>query len=170
MMTEAVLLKIGYIVGAVIVYGLLRWRIMAVTHEFRVQVGCEADRLAASEGVPANMQQVLKGWADRMYRPATPWLIVLGMLIVVLTPYRRLARNYEAMMGLLSSEIREDMARLNGRLVFAAVTTSPLASLATFLILVVGLIVRRSVESLKRQIEALIGAYPPAFARAPLGA
>ncbi|MXW91811.1 MAG: hypothetical protein F4114_18105 [Rhodospirillaceae bacterium] len=169
-MTEAVLLKIGYIVGAVIVYGLLRWRIMAVTHEFRVRAGCDTDRLVAGGGIPADMQRALQGWADRMYQPTTPWLIVLGMLIAVLMPYQQLGRKYDAMMRSLPSEIREEVARLNVRLVFAAVTTSPLASLATFLILVVGLIVRRSVESLKRQIEALVGAYPLAFARAPLGA
>lgn len=163
-MTEAVLLKIGYIVAAVVGYGLLRWRIMVATHEFRVRAGCDADRLAAGEDVPEKMQRALRGWADRLYRPTTPWLIVLGML-VVLIPYGQLGREHDAMMRSLPSEIRGEAARLYARLVFAAVTTSPLASLATMLILAVGLIVWSSVESLKRRIEAIAGAYRPTYAK-----
>ncbi len=164
-MTDAVLLKVGYIVAAVVVYGLLRWRIMKATHEFRVRAGCDADRLAAGEDVPEKMQRALRGWADRMYRPATPWLIVLGMLIAVLIPHRQLGREYDTMLRELRPEIRGEAARLHARIVFAAVTTSPLASLAAVLILLAGLTVWTSVESLERRIEAIAGTYRPTFAK-----
>ena len=158
-MTEAVLLKIGVIIAVLVGYGLVRWRIMIVTHEFRGQAGCDADRWAADERVPANLRQSLQDLADRMYRPTTPWLIVLGTLIFVLMPYRQFDRKHDAMMRSISSDVREDVARLSVRLVFAGVATSPLATIATILILLAGLVIRTSVASLERRIEAIAGTY-----------
>lgn len=154
-MTDAVLLELGYIFAAVICYGLLRWRIMVVTHGFRISVGSEAARWAADERIPADMRNALRGWVDRMYRPMTPWLVVFRALIVVFIPTQWLARAHVAAMSLVPPDARRDVARLNVRLVFAAVTTSPLASFATFLILFLGLVVRASFEVLWERVAAI---------------
>lgn len=159
-MTEAVLLKIGCVVAILVGYGLLRWRIMVVTHAFRVQVGCDADRWADDERIPHELRHALRRWADRMYRPTTPWVVVLRALLAVLMPYERLARNHQAVMRSIPSEAREEVPRLGVKLVFAAVTTSPIASLATFLILMIGLVARASVEALGKRIEVIPGTYP----------
>ena len=155
-MTEAVLVKIGCVVAVLVGYGLVRWRLMKATHEFRVQAGCDADRWAADPRVPEDMRRALQGIADGMYRPMTPWLVVLGTLIVVLMPHRR----FEAVALSLDSGIRKDIASLNGRLFFAAVATSPLAGLATLSILLIGLLVRESFEAIGQRIQAFAGFYP----------
>lgn len=158
-MTEAVLFKIGCIVAVLVGYGLIRWRLMHATHGFRVNVGCDADRWAADPRVPEDTRQVLRGWADGMYRPATPWLLVLATLIAVSIPYRRFDRKFEAVTLSLAPEIRKDIGHLNVRLAFAAVTASPLASLAVMLILLVGVLFRASVDTVRKRIETIPGTY-----------
>ncbi len=154
-MTDAVLLKIGYVVVAVFSYGFLRWRLMVTTHDFRVRAGSEAMRWAADDRISADMRNALQGWVDRMYRPMTPWLVVFRALIVVFIPTQWLAHAHAAAMSSVPPDARRDVARLNVRLVFAAVTTSPLASFATFLILFLGLVVRASLEVLWERVAAI---------------
>lgn len=157
-MTEAVLWKIGYVIVVLVAYGLVRWRLMVVTSAFRIRVGRDADRLAADDRVPENFQKALKRSADRVYGPMTPWLIVLGMLIAGLMPYQRLHHKHEAMMrSISSSEVRKEVSHLIVRLIFAAVTTSPLATIVFVLILTSAVLLRASAESLGRSVEAIAG-------------
>ncbi len=65
-MTEAVLFKIGWVVLVLLGYGLVRWRLMVATHEFRVRAGCDADRWAADPRVPETMRPAIRGLADGM--------------------------------------------------------------------------------------------------------
>ena len=155
-MTEAVLFKIGCVIAALIGYGLIRWRLMKATHEFRVKAGCDADRWMADSRVPEETRRGLQGMADGMYRPMMPWLVVLGTLIAVLMPHRR----FEAVMLSLDPGIRKDIARLNVRLAFSAVAVSPLAGLVTLFILLLGLLVRESFEAVGQRIQAVAGIYP----------
>ncbi len=69
-------------------------------------------------------------------------------------------RAVETAASPLDPDTRTHLARLNVRLAFAAVTTSPLASLAGVLILLAGLLVRRSVEVVGQRIEMVTGTYP----------
>ncbi|MDE0372497.1 MAG: hypothetical protein OXI73_08135 [Rhodospirillales bacterium] len=158
-MTEAELFKIGCVVAALIGYGLIRWRLLETTHDFRVRAGCDADQWAADRSLPMEIRQSLQGLADGMYRSTMPWLIVLGTLIAVLMPYRLVGRKYDAAIRSLSPEARKDFARLNVRLFFAAVTTSPLAGLVILFVLLVGLLVRTSVEAVRERIETFAGIY-----------
>ena len=159
-MTEAVLLKIGCVVAILVGYGLVRWRLMHATHEFRVRAGCDADRWVADERVPGEMRRALQGLADGMYQPMTPWRVVLVTLIVVLAPHRAVGPKFEVMMHRLVPEVREDIARLNVRLIFAAVTTSPPASLVMIFVLLMGLLVGQSIEAVRKRLEAIAGTYP----------
>lgn len=165
-MTEAVLFKIGCVVAGLIGYGLVRWRLMKATHEFRVRAGCDADRWATDPRVPEETRRALQSLADGMYRPMMPWLVVLATLIAVFMPYRR----FEALMLSLDPGIRKDIARLNARLFFAAIATSPLAGFFTLFILLVGLLVRESFEAVGQRIQAVAGTYPHPLRAYPLRA
>lgn len=155
-MTEAVLIQLGWVVAAVVAYGLLRWRLMDATHGFRVRAGREADQWARDPRVPEHERRALQGMADRMYHPLTPWLVVLATLVVVLGPSGRLIRSTRP----VDPEIRNDIARLKARLVFAAVATSPLACLVAGVVLLAGLLVRNSVAALEERIAVVGGAFP----------
>ena len=159
-MTEAVLIKLGWVVAAVIAYGLLRWRLMAATHNFRVRAGREADRWAGDPRVPEHMQRALQGAADRMYRPLTPWLVVVAALVVVLTPTRKFERLFDSMGRSMDPAVRGDVFRLNARLAFAAVTTSPFASFVAIVVLSIGLLVSNSVAAVEKRIAGVGGAFP----------
>ncbi len=65
--TEAVPFKIGWVVAALVGYGLVRWRLTHVTHAFRVRAGCDADRWAADCRVPQTRRQALHNLADRSF-------------------------------------------------------------------------------------------------------
>ena len=158
-MTEAVLFETACVVAVLVGYGLVRWRLMHATHAFRVQAGCDADRWVADPRVPRTMRRALQGLADGMYRPVVPWLVVLGILIAVSMPYRGFNRAVTASFR-LDPDIRDDIARLNVRLAFASLATSPLAGLAGMFILLAGLLAGRSVETVGQRIEAVVGVYP----------
>lgn len=149
-MTEPVLIKIACVVGAVVAYGLLRWRLMKATHEFRVRVGCEADRLAADPRVGPRMQRSLWGLADLAYRPAAPWIIFIGLVVAVVFPIHKLFD-----VGLPDDpEVIEEIVRLKLRLIASSITTSPLACVLAIVVLVTGLLVRHSVGTIKDRISA----------------
>ncbi len=86
----------------------------------------------------------------------TPWLVVLATLIAVLTPSARLMRTLEV----VDPKIRMDIARLNARLVIGAIATSPLASLSAMVIVLAGLLVRMSAETVGQRVGAIAGTYP----------
>ncbi len=155
-MTEAVLIKLGWVLAAVVAYGLLRWRLMDATHGFRVRAGREADSWAGDSRVPEHEQRALQGMADRMYRWSTPWLVVMATVVVMLKP----SGKFSALTQLLDPEIRGDITRLNARLVFAAVATSPLACLVAGFVLLAGLLVRNSVTALGERLAAVGEAFP----------
>ena len=159
-MTEAVLFKLGWVVAAVVAYGLLRWRLMAATHNFRVRAGREADRWAGDNRVPENMQRAMQGIADRMYRPYVPWFVVLGLSVAVLTPTRRFERLFDRMERSMDPAVREEVFRLNARLAFAAVTTSPFAFFVAVVVLLIGLLVKNSVAAVEKRIASVSGAFP----------
>ena len=155
-MTEAVLIKLGWVLAAVVAYGLLRWRLMDATHGFRVRAGREADQWASDPRVPEREQRALQGMADRMYRWSTPWLVVVATVVVMLKPSGRLSTFRQTS----DPQIRNDITRLNARLVFAAVATSPLASLIAGIVLLAGLLVRNSVTALGERLATVAEAFP----------
>ena len=88
-MTDPVLIKVAYVIAAVIAYGLLRRRLMVVAHEFRIQAGCEADRWAANSQVNPKIRESLVFLADMAYRPTMPWRVLLGIIVAMFLPLRR---------------------------------------------------------------------------------
>ena len=155
-MTEAVLIKIGWVAAAVLAYGLLRGCLMLATHGFRVRAGREADFWAGDPRVPDHEQRALQGMADRMYRWSTPWLVVVAAVIAMVKP----SGSFTAWTRLLDPAIRNDIVRLKARLVFAAVATSPLACLAAGFVLLAGLLARNSVAALGERLAAVGAAFP----------
>ena len=138
---DPILTKLVWIFGAVVVYGLLRWRLMRGTHEFRVRAGVEACAYARS--VPADGEgQVLAFLAERAYRPTTPWLLVLAVIGGVFRPNSG------------HRPVPQEVQQLNVRLFWALISTSPLAALLAALVLVLALLWRSYVEPVRDGITA----------------
>lgn len=142
-MAEPVLIKIVTVVAVVIGYGLLRWRLMVATHEFRTRAGCEADRLASDPRVGDEIRATLTALADAVYRPAVPWIVVTVLTIGMLRPvgaFRKVELPDDA-------EIARQIVRSKLRLIFALLTTSPLAFILAIVVLVAGLLIHSSVNA-----------------------
>lgn len=142
-MVDLILIKLAWVVGIVVAYGLLRWRLMSATHLFRVRVGLEANRMAHDRDVDAADRRKFAWLAERAYRPTTPWLLVVTLLLAVLSP--NLTRQLSHDDGTVSAS-REKVRLTDVRLFWALISTSPLASLLAMLILMAALLWRSSVE------------------------
>ena len=141
-MIEPVLIKIVYVIAAVIAYGLFRWRLMRATHEFRVRVGCDADRLAADPRVDPKIRKSPSILADLAYRPATPWFFLVGLVVAMFLPLCKLR-------PLNDVEVAAEIVRLKLKLFFASITTSPLACMFAIIFLIMGLLARHSVSTIE---------------------
>ena len=144
-MTDPVLIKIAYILAAVIVYGLIRWRLMRVTHEFRVLAGCEADRWAENPKVEPRIRASLSALADMAYRPVTPWALLMGLIVALFFP----PGKFGDIRISDDEKIVQEVVKLKLTLFFALITTSPLACFLAAIILVIGLLARSSVSTIR---------------------
>ena len=149
-MTDPVLFKIAWVIGAVIAYGLLRLGMMKATHEFRIRVGCEADRWAEDPRVDPRVRASLTGVADMAYRPATPWLVLSGLTVAVLLPLHKLPDVRVSD----DAEVVAEVVRIKLKLLLALIATSPLACVLAVAVLMIGLLVRRSVSAIRDSISA----------------
>ena len=157
-MTEPVLIKIACVIAVIIGYGLLRWRLMVATHGFRMRVGCEADRWASDSRVNEEVRTSLTSLADALYRPAAPWIVVTILTVAMFLPIGAL-RTVEPPKD---REIAMQLIALRLKLIFALVTTSPLACIVAIVVLVSGLLIHSSVNAVIDIVSAA--------ARAPLRA
>ena len=135
-MTEFLPIEIVYLAIVVVAYEALRWRLLVVTHEFRVRAGCEADDWAGDSRVEPHARATLSALADGAYRPATPWLVLLALVVAIgVSPWtpRRVEISDEA-------EVAAKVELLTWRLILAALATSPLACLFAATILLVALL------------------------------
>lgn len=153
-MDDPILSKLAWVFGAVVLYGLLRWRLMVATHEFRVRAGVEAGafaRDAEAEQAEGREQAFL---AERAYRPTTPWLLVLSLLGAVLRPnpgQHSPPQRVEA--GSAPQEVQQQRVRL----FWALVSTSPLASLLALVVLAGALLCRSYVDAVRDGITTAMG-------------
>ena len=149
-MNDPILVKIAWVFGVVIGYGLLRWRLMLATREFQLRAGCEADDWAADSRVAADARRSLTRLADMAYRPFTPWLVLLALTVAtVLPPWRPRDSHVSDDAG-----VAAEVSRVRLKLVFALVTTSPLACVLAAMVVAVGLLLRGSVSAAGRYISA----------------
>ena len=149
-MTEPVLIKIAWVIGIVIAYGFVRLRMMKATHEFRIRVGCEADRWAEDHRVDPRVRASLTGLADMAYRPATPWLVLSGLIVAVLLPLHKLPDIRFSD----DAEVVSAVVQIKLKLLFALIATSPLACVLAVTVLMIGLLVRSSVSVVRDSISA----------------
>lgn len=142
-MIDDIIFKLIYVGIAVIGYGLFRWRLIAVTQDFRIEVGIRADQWGRDERVDPQMRNALPILADMAFKPATPWLVLGGLINAMLMPLRK---DHETILAEISSdaEVAKEIIRLRLRLLLALITTSPLALVLALAILVVGLPIRAS--------------------------
>lgn len=149
-MTEPVLVKIGYVVAAIVAYGLLRWRWMRATQDFRIRVGRKADLLAEGPRVKPWVRASLAGLADMAYRPMVPWFLLLGLAIAMILPFRELDHSEFSDDPVVADKV----ARLKVKLVFGLMSTSPLACVFAAAVLMLGLLTRRSVDVIEERVSA----------------
>ena len=143
----------GTAFGTVVVYGLLRWRLMVATREFRERTGEEAYAFGQQPDPKQPEAQVLAYWAERAYRPTTPWLLVFSLLAAVLRPNsgrRSSTNNAEAASS-------TQALRLFVRLFWALISTSPLACILALVVLAAALLWRSYVEALRDGITTAMG-------------
>lgn len=149
-MAEPVLVKIAWVMGVVIGYGLLRWRLMVVTHDFRVRVGCEADHLASDPRINDEVRATLVSLADAVYRPVTPWIVVTVLTIAVFLPVGALRKSELPD----DDEIAMQIVRSKLRLILALLTTSPMAFILALNFLTVGLLFHSSLNAVTNIISS----------------
>lgn len=152
-MDDPILSKLIWAFGAVVVYGLLRWRLMRATHDFRVRTGVAACAFARDADATCTQGRVLAFLAARAYRPTTPWLLLLFLLGAVLRPNwgRSAADRAQA------ASAPQELLQLNVRLFWALISTSPLASVLALLVLAAALLWRSYVEAVRDGITAAMG-------------
>lgn len=143
MTIDPLLLQAAWVPALVILYGLLRWRLMVATHDFRTRVGCEADRMADDERLDEWTRATLSSLADRAYGPTAPWLIVLGVVIAAILPRTTDARQLD-----------DEVASLLLKLFVAVLSTSPIAFALASVVFVLCLVLR-SVDMLLAAVPAI---------------
>ena len=148
-MIDPALVKIVYILVAVIAYGLIRWRLMRATHEFRVQVGCEADRWAENPKVEPRIRTSLSGLADMAYRPLTPWALLIGLIVATFLP----SGKFGDLRISDDEEVAKKVFELKLALFFALIAASPLACLLAAIVLAIGLLARSSVSAIRNSVS-----------------
>lgn len=142
---DPILSKLVWVFGAVVVYGLLRWRLMCATHEFRIRAGVDACAFSRNVDATRVEGRVLGFLAERAYRPTTPWLLVLALLGAVLRP------------NSAQRPVPPEVRQLNVRLFWALISTSPLASLLAAFVLAAALLWRSYAEAVSDGITAAMG-------------
>lgn len=144
-MDDPILSKLVWVFSAVVVYGLLRWRLMRATHEFRIRAGADACAFSRNADATRAEGRVLAFLAEKAYRPTTPWLLVLALIGGVVRP------------NLGQRPVPHEVQQLNVRLFWALISTSPLASLLAAFVLAVALLWRNYTEVVRDGINAAMG-------------
>lgn len=148
-MTEAIQIKIAWVIAAVIAYGLLRWCWMSATHDSRARVGREADRWAEDPRVDPKVRESIVLLADAAYRPATPWIILLGVIVgMVSSPARSHAVRLSD-----DPEVSRKLVVLKLKLFLALITTSLPASMFAVMVVMVAVFAHVSLNTIRDGIS-----------------
>ena len=141
--------KILMISVAVIIYRLLRWRMLVTTHEYRVSVGEEAVRLSFDLRVTEETRKSLLLMAKAMYQPAVPWFIAIAMIIAAI-PFR----SFQRVVVSEDADVADRTQRVRFQLVLALISASPVAYGIGMLALGVGILLRSSLSVAKEAMAA----------------
>ena len=145
--------RVIWIWGVVFVYGLVRWVMMAATHDLRVRAGVEAVMLSRNKDVPETTRSIFRLLVERAYSPFVPWLLVLGVMLACLLAWRR-RKQREAMLRWTRTDLGQEAMRVKGRLFVVALSTSPLASIVCVVLLTVILLFSMSIDRLREWVLA----------------
>ena len=154
-MTDPAPIEIACVFAAVIAYGLVRWRLMRATREFRVQAGCEAHRRAENSKVEPRIRASLSGLADMAYRPVSPRALLIGFIVAVFLPLGKFGD-----LRISDDEgVARDVVRLKLTLFFALIMTSPPAGFLAAVIL--SMLVRGSVGTIRDCVSMADDGFSP---------
>ena len=146
-----------------LLYGLLRRRLMRTTHAFRIQVGRKAMQWSSDSRVPEQSRKSLEIMAHMMYRPISPWLVVVA-LVVACWPSRSISKNSVSE----EKDVAEQVQKLKFDLIVALITTSPLACTAGAIVMIFGLSLRMSIFSMTALYEVISAVGDPIFINSPM--
>ena len=135
------LISLYLFLALILIYGLLRRRILHATHGFRVEAGQDAIRLSRKNGLDEEIGRNLRVLVYAAYRPLTPWILLIGLL-ASLVPTRLAPPDAHSS----GPAIGRDAIQLRTKLFFALISTSPFAFLLAAPILTVALAVRSSLK------------------------
>ena len=139
----------------IIVYRLLRWRMLIATHEERVNVGAEAIRLAFDPRLNREASHSLIRMTSLMYHSIAPWIFAITMAICVVLPLRvsRQTSAYEDV------EFEKQTRRVRFHLLLAVLSASPIAFAIGMLALSLSMLVHRSFSMVKLSASQPRGLY-----------
>ena len=157
------LLTLIQIFFVLLLYGLLRRRLMRTTHAFRIQVGRKAMQWSSDSRVKERARKSLETMAQMMYRPISPWLVVVA-LVVACWPSRAIPKNVISE----EKEVAEQVQKLKFDLIVALITTSPLACTAGAIVMIFGLSLRISIFSMTALHEVISAVGDPIFINSPM--
>lgn len=159
-MSEQPLLTIVQVFLVLLAYGFVRWRLMRTTHTFRIRVGREAMQWASDLRVTERTRKSLTIMTQMMYRPISPWLVVIALVWAAFWTSKSAAKN------ILSEDkvVAKQVLGLKLQLIFALITTSPLACAVGAFVMIIGLVLRSSIAVLSEVISV---AGDPIFMMSP---
>ena len=137
------------IAAGIVVYRLLRRRLLITTHEYRIRVGNEAVHWSSDSRVTDEVRASLNLMANAMYQPLVPWVIAIALIVAVLPipSFRRVVISDNA-------EVARQVLRVKLQLVLALITASPLACIIGLVALVLGFLLRSSASVVMETISA----------------
>lgn len=142
-----------WIWAGVVGYGLVRWVMMAATHDLRVRVGVEAVMLSRNKDVPETTRRIFRVLVERAYGGLAPWLLVLAVFLACLFAWRW-RKQGEAMLRWGRTDLGQEVLKVKGRLFLVVLATSPLASVLCVMMLTVTLLFSMSIDRLREWVFA----------------
>ena len=153
-MIDPTLTKLLFLIPAVLAtYGLLRWRLMRATQNFRVSSACEAIDLLDRHDLPAVARKVLEAQIQWAFDGTLPWKILMGAIYFAATPAR--FRRWKNRPVFPSPELESRYFLVSGKLGAANLATSPIAALLLGVLLVIYLLAVASLFRVRFMLSAV---------------
>ena len=122
-MTDLNVLEVALLVSIIlIIYRLLRWKILVATHQDRVDVGSDAIHLCFDQRLTENDKNSIIKMTSLMYHSFAPWVFAFTMIICVLLPLRVPKRAAHE-----DADFEKHVQRVRFQLLLAVLSASPIA-------------------------------------------
>ena len=139
-MTDLNVLQAALLVSIIlIIYRLLRWKILVATHQDRIDVGSDAVRLCFDQRLAENDKNSIFKMTSLMYHSIAPWVLAFTMIICVVLPLRVPKRAAHE-----DADFEKQVQRVRFHLLLAVLSASPIAFAIGMLALGLGILLHSS--------------------------